>query len=247
MNGCNCCKNREKFGNFDLTINNYEYGNYLNMGTFQGPVYFEKKEEKIYFCPKCGKNLIGIYTLEWLKEQIGYGRDFNYTFFWGSSNFNGYLSNWYHSNFNYKGEQFANCEQFMMAAKAKVCEDEDTRKKIMETNNPKEIKALGRKVKNYDDDLWSSERKNAVLLANYLKFTQNENLGRDLLSTDNSIIVEASPYDKIWGIGMSSTDDAAKSALTWKGENYLGFILMTVRDILRKEQDLNEILKGWDV
>ena len=247
MKGCNCCKNRKEFGFYDLRIENFEYGSYLNMGSVQGPVYSEDKEELIYFCPKCGRNLIGIYTLEWLKEQISYGKEFNYTFFWGAGNFNGYLSNWYHSNFSYKGERFANCEQFMMAAKARVCGDEETREKIMRTTNPKEIKALGREVKNYDDDLWASERKKAVLLANYLKYTQNAGLGKELINTGNAILVEASPYDKIWGIGMASTEDAARNALTWKGENYLGFVLMTVRDILKGEQDLNEILKGWDI
>lgn len=246
MKGCNCCKGKS-FGYYDLRIQDYGYAKYLNMGTVQGRVYSEDMEEQIYFCPKCGRNLIGIYTLDWLKEQINYGREFNYTFFWGAGNFNGYLSNWYKASFTYKGETFANCEQFMMAAKARVFEDEETRAKIMATNNPKEIKALGREVKNYEDDIWASERKQAVLVANYCKFSQNAGLGRDLINTGNAILVEASPYDKIWGIGMADTDENSRNALNWKGENYLGFILMTVRDILKGEQDLKEILRDWDI
>lgn len=96
---------------------------------------------------------------------------------------------------------------------------------------------MGRKVKNFDPDIWNEHKYGIVKKGNFLKFSQNERFKEFLLSTDNKILVEASPYDTIWGIGMLETDPNAKNPAQWNGENLLGFALMEVRDELRiKEQ-----------
>ena len=94
--------------------------------------------------------------------------------------------------------------------------------------------ALGRKVKNFDEKKWNETKYSIVFAGNLLKFSQDENLKDFLLSTKNDIIVEASPYDKIWGMGMSADDEFVENPTRWKGENLLGFALMEVRDELSK-------------
>lgn len=253
MKGCNCCKKGIDFGQYDLNIIDFGYAaKYLHLGTTQGRIYSEDMDERIYYCPICGANLVGIYDMNWLKEQIKYGKTFDYIFFWGADNSNrgntkGIYSQWRSSKFIVDGETFANTEQFMMAAKARIFGDEETRKKIMSTNIPKEIKALGREVKNFDKDIWDDECRKVVLLGNYYKFSQNEDLKKYLLETKDAILVEASPYDSIWGIAMSEEDPEIKNPLNWKGTNYLGFCIMTVRDILSGEQDLEYILRDWKI
>jgi hypothetical protein len=91
------------------------------------------------------------------------------------------------------------------------------------------IKKLGRLVKEYDDEVWKEHRFDVVVSGNYAKFTQNEELKKFLLSTGNRIIVEASPKDTIWGIGMDEFDEDAINPKKWKGTNLLGFALMEVR------------------
>ncbi|SHF05931.1 conserved hypothetical protein, ribA/ribD-fused [Chryseobacterium takakiae] len=99
---------------------------------------------------------------------------------------------------------------------------------------------MGRKVKKFDLDIWNEHKYEIVKKGNFLKFSQNEGFKEFLLSTDNKILVEASPYDTIWGIGMLETDPNTKNPVQWNGENLLGFALMEVRDELgisnKKEQ-----------
>lgn len=102
----------------------------------------------------------------------------------------------------------------------------------MRSNNPKEIKVLGRQVKNFDENIWKKNRYSIILNGNYAKFMQNEDLRLFLISTKDSILVEASPYDKIWGIGMSANNENIENPLLWRGLNLLGFALMEVRDEL---------------
>lgn len=97
-----------------------------------------------------------------------------------------------------------------------------------------ELKALGRKVRNFDETIWNEIKYATVLNGNYLKFTQNSELRKFLLSTGDSVLVEASPYDGIWGIKMGETDENARNPLKWNGENLLGFALMEVRDEIRR-------------
>ena len=112
----------------------------------------------------------------------------------------------------------------------------------MRSNNPKEIKVLGRQVKNFDENIWKKNRYSIILNGNYAKFMQNEDLRLFLISTKDSILVEASPYDKIWGIGMSANNENIENPLLWRGLNLLGFALMEVRDeLIRVCQNYNKL------
>lgn len=170
-----------------------------------------------------------------LQEQIRKGQRFKYLCFWGHTTKQkgivdkSCLSQWFPAYFEVSEIQYKNTEQYMMAQKAKLFADEEIFQKILKTNDPKEIKALGRLVKNYHEDLWKQKRFEIVLQGNLAKFSQNAELKQFLLNTSNNVIVEASPYDKVWGIGLSADDENAEKPLQWKGLNLLGFALMEVR------------------
>jgi len=99
----------------------------------------------------------------------------------------------------------------------------------LETTNPKEAKNIGRKVKNFDIKAWNANCSTIVTVGNIHKFKQNPDMLEALMATGDKILVEASPYDKIWGIGLSETDTNATDPFEWKGENKLGFALMQTR------------------
>jgi ribA/ribD-fused uncharacterized protein len=147
--------------------------------------------------------------------------------------YGGYCSQWYPTNFVFKGVTYTSSEQWMMAMKAASMNDYSSYAKIMNSSDPKYIKELGRNVKNYDDKKWSEERYKVVVFGNYLKFNQNEKLKDWLINTKDKMIVEASPIDKIWGIGLSVKD--ANAGKEWKGDNLLGKAIMEVRDKLNKK------------
>lgn len=152
-----------------------------------------------------------------------------FTYFWG-----GPFSQWLASNFEVQGVKYNCAEQYMMAMKAKTFNDEDTRRLIMEAENPKEQKALGRKVKNFNADVWNGVAKAYVFIGNCHKFTQNPDLLKTLMDTKGTTLVEASPYDKIWGIGLKADDPKVKSRDTWQGTNWLGEVLTDLRNNLEK-------------
>ena len=136
--------------------------------------------------------------------------------------------------FTVNGIHYNSAEQFMMAEKARIMEDEETRKKILASTDPKEIKALGREVRNFDESIWQNYRMEIVIAGNLHKFMDNEDLRIFLLGTGDKILVEASPYDTVWGIGMKEDDPDCRNPRLWKGENLLGFALMDVREKLSK-------------
>lgn len=123
----------------------------------------------------------------------------------------------------------------MMAEKARLFNDEDTLMAILNEQEPKKIKDLGRKVKNYNDKKWEAFRQDIVKRGNLAKFGQNQRLKQYLLSTGEKVLVEASPYDQIWGIGLSAQSVEAKDPNQWLGTNYLGFALEWVREQLRTQ------------
>lgn len=153
-----------------------------------------------------------------------------HVFFWG-----GWPSNWYKSPFvmrvNGKKEQFSTTEQYFMFKKAQLFKDEKTAKDILATKNPRDAKLLGRRVSNYDDKKWSEVRYNVMLEANLQKYLQNKELRKELLDKkyDGKTFVEASPYDKIWGIGMHMDEPSIDDENIWLGENLLGKIINEVR------------------
>lgn len=147
---------------------------------------------------------------------------------------NGYLSNWYLSEFKVDSIQFSSMEQYMMYKKAIVFDDTEIAKEILETTDVSRIKALGRQVSKYNDTHWNGVRQIIIYKGLLEKFSQNEDLKKRLLNTGNDILAECAVQDKIWGIGLSMKDVNRWDMEKWRGENLLGFALMIVReDLLR--------------
>ena len=147
-----------------------------------------------------------------------------YVFFW-----NGELSNWYGSGLIYESLAFYNSEQAFMWKKAIFFGDSATAVKITNTSSPAMAKRLGRQVKNFDVQKWSEVSYQVMVDVNFAKYSQKPLLKDLLLSTGDKIIVEVSPYDKIWGIGLHWEDDDVLDESKWKGQNLLGKALMEVR------------------
>ena len=153
-------------------------------------------------------------------------------FFWSG---NSVFSQWHKSSFTDEDEQkYVTCEQYMMAQKAKLFNDMKAYEEILKTASPKKCKSLGRKVKGFDEKTWCEHREQIVYNGNLLKFSQNPDLKKILLDTGDKIIVEASPYDKIWGIGIRENNPNATNPAKWRGLNLLGKALSKVRTELNK-------------
>lgn len=153
-----------------------------------------------------------------------------FTFFWG-----GPFSQWHRSPFTLDNQTFVTAEQYMMYKKALLFDDTSIARLIMETSDPRMQKKLGRAVSNYDDSVWSNIADEIVYYGNRAKFTQNAVLHAALIATEGTVLVEASPYDCRWGIGLSADDPRAQDQSQWRGENRLGFILTRLRDDLKGE------------
>lgn len=152
----------------------------------------------------------------------------NMLLFWG-----GIFSQWFRANITIDGITFNCNEQYMMYKKALLFGDYDVAKKVLKISDPKEQKKLGREVKNFNKNTWEAVCKDIVFRANWAKFTQNEDLYTDLMSYDENVIfVEASPKDKIWGIGLGENDPRAADKSQWLGTNWLGEAITNVRDSL---------------
>lgn len=147
---------------------------------------------------------------------------------------NGYLSNWYLSDFSAGDIQYSSMEQYMMHQKALLFNDRDAAEQILNTANVGKIKALGRSVKNYEDIIWNGMRQIVVYQGLLEKFQQNEEIKRMLLATQSDILAECAVQDKIWGIGLSMKDERRLDIKEWKGQNLLGFALMKVRAVLNE-------------
>ena len=147
---------------------------------------------------------------------------------------NGYLSNWFLSNFQIDGKMFTSMEQYMMFSKAMLFRDVEIAEQIMGTTDVGKIKALGRAVKQYNDVVWNGMRQIIIYEGLVAKFSQNEELKKLLLSTENAILAECAVQDRIWGIGCSMKDEKRFDMDSWKGQNLLGFALIKVRSDLQK-------------
>lgn len=145
---------------------------------------------------------------------------------------NGYLSNWYPCRFTIDGIEHSSMEQFMMHQKAVLFHDTRSAEQIMKTDDPAEIKQLGRLVSGYDNLLWNGVRQIVVFEGLMAKFSQNDELKDKLVSTGSAILAECAVKDLVWGIGLSITDPDRYDISKWRGQNLLGFALMKVRDKL---------------
>jgi len=153
----------------------------------------------------------------------------NYEFFWS-----GPFSQWHPCKFEIDGDMYNCTEQYMMQQKALFFGDELTASKIMNTLHPKQQKKLGREVSNFIAEKWSVVCEEIVYKGNHAKFTQNEKLLNKLLDTKDKTLVDASPCDKIWGIGLLEDDPRAQDPEQWLGLNLLGKVLTKLRDDLVK-------------
>lgn len=183
------------------------------------------------------KNKKQAYNLEWLLNQP----QVEYLFFWGhqpskdGSIIKTCMSQWWPAQFTEDGVLYRTAEHYMMIHKAKLFGDEEILLKMLQKESPKDVKNLGRQIRNFDPQIWDKHKFQIVKQGNYLKFSQNEPLKHFLQQTTNKVLVEASPVDPIWGIGLAEDSPQVTNPREWKGENLLGFALMEVRDEL--EQD----------
>lgn len=167
------------------------------------------------------------------------GQTLRYLYFWGHRAARdggvgpGCLSQWWPVTFTEGEHVFASAEHYMMAHKAWLFGDDRSAVAILAARHPGEAKELGRAVRGFDEELWNARRFEIVVRANVAKFGGHADLGRFLLATRNRVLVEASPVDRIWGIGLTADDERAASPSTWQGLNLLGFALMTARDQLQ--------------
>lgn len=145
---------------------------------------------------------------------------------------NGYLSNWYPSNFAYGRVMYTSMEQYMMHRKALLFDDYYTACDILCTDDVAKIKALGRKVKNFSSEIWDKYKFDIICEGVKEKFSQNEDLKIMLLSTGDSVLAECAVHDRVWGIGLSMKDPKRFDESQWRGENLLGKALMKVREYL---------------
>lgn len=146
---------------------------------------------------------------------------------------NGWFSNWYPSAFELSGIRFTTLEQYMMYQKAVCFEDQDSATQILRADDPGQIKALGRSVSGYDDDLWNGMRQLVVYEGAMAKFSQDAELKKRLINTGTALLAECAVRDRIWGIGLSMTHPDRLDPQKWQGQNLLGYTLMMVRNRLR--------------
>ena len=184
--------------------------------------------------------LENVRSREELEQLVTQGARPQYFFFWGHQPQpdgeigKSCLSQWWPAAFVVNDVTYPTAEHFMMAEKARLFGDEESREKILKADGPKAAKQLGRGVKNFDDARWQAHRFEFVVAGNLAKFSQNRELGNFLLGTGDQVLVEASPLDRIWGIGLGANAEHATNPAQWRGLNLLGFALMEVRKKLRE-------------
>ena len=180
------------------------------------------------------------HNLDALRDAVRGGAQPKYLFFWGHTAKRAgairqeCLSQWYPATFIENGRVFATAEHYMMFHKATLFGDLEVAEQVMQAPNPGAAKSLGRAVRDFDEAVWEARRSAIVIAANLEKFAQNAALKAFLLATGEQVLVEASPTDTVWGIGLAANDPGAGDPWQWRGLNLLGFALMTVRARLRE-------------
>lgn len=177
---------------------------------------------------------------EQLAEIMAAGAQPKWLMFWGhqpqrdGSIGSGCLSQWWPCVFSVDGTEYSSAEHWMMAAKARLFDDHDAIPGILAAATPAEAKKLGRLVRGFDEEVWVAHRFELVVAGNVAKFGQDPALRNFLLGTGRRVLVEASPRDRIWGIGLGAANERAADPLQWRGLNLLGFALMEARDKLAR-------------
>lgn len=178
------------------------------------------------------------YNTDQLIETIESGEKIKYVFFWGHQAHpdgritSSCFSQWWLDEFKVNNIVYRSAEHWMMARKAELFEDYEILEKIYDAKTPAEAKSLGRKVRNFIPSNWNEQKYQIVVEGNKHKFSQNPQLKEYLLQTNTRVLVEASPVDRIWGIGLAKDNRDVYDPSKWRGENLLGFALMEVRDHL---------------
>lgn len=164
-----------------------------------------------------------------------------YLHFWKCNQPHGHFSQWDKNGFTINDVYYNCAEQYMMSMKALLFKDEATYKDIMSSNNPYEHQSLGKLVKNFRADKWDLHKELFVYHANLAKYSQNDRLRNNIIATGDKILVEATPRDRIWGIGISMDHPDANNPEKWPGQNLLGKALMKTRDWIVQNPG-----KQWD-
>jgi ribA/ribD-fused uncharacterized protein len=170
-----------------------------------------------------------------VKDKFNQGDRIDYLFFWSHrSNPDGSigktcLSQWFDASFEIDGIHYQTAEHYMMAEKARLFDDPIVLTEILAATHPRQVQILGQKIQKFQETVWQEHRFQIVVNGNIAKFQQNPLLKEFILSTKDQILVEASPDDKIWGIGLSFNDPNIEDPNCWQGLNLLGFALMEAR------------------
>jgi ribA/ribD-fused uncharacterized protein len=174
-------------------------------------------------------------SVEELTRALDAGKRLKYVYFWGNQPprgggaGSGCLSQWWPSPFVVDDVRFATAEHYMMWRKANLFGDDEVAAEILTAGHPKQAKDFGRRVRRFDEATWVAERSGIVVDGNVAKFAQHPDLGRYLAGTGDRVLVEASPLDRVWGIGLAAGDPRTVNPRGWRGLNLLGFALADVR------------------
>ncbi|MFJ6198230.1 NADAR family protein [Micromonospora sp. NPDC092111] len=177
-----------------------------------------------------------------LTSAVRAGARVRFLFFWGhqpqrdGSIGAGCLSQWWPAPFVLDDLRFATAEHYMMWRKATLFGDHATASKILTAAHPHTAKYLGRQITGFDQQTWEQHRDDIVVTGNTAKFDQHPTLRTYLLGTSARVLVEASPLDRVWGIGLAADHPHATDPARWRGLNLLGFALMQARTILREQE-----------
>lgn len=183
-------------------------------------------------------DVLAVRDADRLAELQARGERMKFVFFWGHREPRsgaagpGCLSQWWSSPFTLDGVVYATAEHYMMAEKARLFGDGESAAAIVAANHPRHAKDLGRRVRGFDEAAWVEHRFEIVVRGNVAKFSQHADLGDYLRGTGRRVLVEASPLDRVWGIGLAADDERAGDVASWQGLNLLGFALMEARSRL---------------
>ncbi|MFF2653631.1 NADAR family protein [Streptomyces sp. NPDC058045] len=180
-------------------------------------------------------------SVEALRAAVAAGQRFKYLMFWGhrprpdGGIGSSCLSQWWPAPFTVEGVVYATAEHWMMAGKARLFGDAEAERRAIAASSPALAKRVGREVQGFDQSRWEAERLRIVTEGGVHKFAAHPELRSYLLGTGKRVLVEASPVDRVWGVGLAADDERIRIPARWRGANLLGFALMAARERLRPE------------